>query len=132
VLANDSNLSIHNPVLVYSFLAMYGVLTIVVLAYVHAKFRFATRTLTMLRTEWDSADTRHAGFVGRAQEQISKLSVPAPAGPSASAKPAIGFEVRNQVVAMGKKGFSSVEIARVCNLPEGEVEVLLGMARLQR
>src|SRR5688572_29711343 len=106
-----------NPVLVYSFLALYGVLTIVVLAYVQAKFRLATKTLLSLKTEWDSADTRHAGFVGLAQEKMSRLALPA-AAPAASAKPAIGFEVRNQVVSMGRKGFSSLDIAKICNLPE--------------
>jgi len=132
--ANDLNLSIHNPILIYSFLALYGVLTVVVLSYVHAKFRFATKTLHMLQTQWASADSRHAGFVGKAQEQISKLSVapvsvPVPApGPKAS----IGLDMRNQVVSMAKKGFATPEIARVCNLAEGEVEVLLGMARLLR
>jgi hypothetical protein len=122
-----------SPVLVYTLLALYGMLTIAVLAYVHRKFHYATRTLEMLKTEWDSADTLHAGFVGRAQEQISKLATPpAVIPPAVMPKSSIGFEMRHQVVAMGKKGFSPVEIAKVCNLNEGEVEVLLGMARLQR
>ena len=127
--ANDLNLSIHNPILIYSFLALYGLLTVVLLVYVQAKFRSATKVLQILQTEWDSADSRHAGFVGRAQEQIAKLAVPA-AVPVKSAS--VNFDTRNQVVAMGKKGFTAIEIAKTCSLQEGDVDVLLGMARLQK
>jgi len=129
VLANDLNLSILSPILVYAALAAYGMLTLGVLAYVHSRFQFATKTLQSLKTEWDTAESRHAGIVGRAQEQISKLAVPAPV---LTPKPAVGLDMRHQVVAMGRKGFGTTDIAKVCNLPEGEVEVLLGMARLQR
>jgi hypothetical protein len=131
VQANDLSLSIHNPVLIYSFLALYGLLTVVLLVYVQTKFRYATKVLRVLQTEWDSAESRHAGFVGRAQEQISKLAVPAAvAAPVKSAS--INFDTRNQVVAMGKKGFTAMEIAKTCGLQEGDVEVLLGMSRLQK
>src|SRR5712692_10480746 len=78
VLANDLNLSIHNPILIYSFLALYGMLTVLILTYVHAKFRTATKTLKLLTTEWQGAESRHAGFVGAAHEQLSKLTVAAP------------------------------------------------------
>ena len=44
----------------------------------------------------------------------------------------LSFDLRNQVVAMGKKGFKPLEIARSCGLHEGEVDVLLSMARLQK
>jgi hypothetical protein len=129
--ANDLNLSIHNPILIYSFLALHGLLTVLVLTYVHAKFRTTARTLKLLSSEWQSAESRHVGFVGAAQEQLSKLTVPPPpAVPVRNA--AVNFDVRNQVVAMAKRGVAAPEIARSCGLHEGEVEVLLGMARLQR
>jgi hypothetical protein len=131
VLANDSSLLAYNPVVIYSLLALYGVVTIVVVAFVHTKFRFATKILNSLKTEWDSAETLHAGFVGAAQQQISKLAAPAPQA-AFIPKPAVNLDMRNQVVSMGKKGFPTLEIAKACNLPEGEVEVLLGMARLLR
>src|SRR3954471_8190698 len=97
VLVNDSSLSVHNPVLIYTFLAVYGLLTILVLTYVYAKFRFTAKTLSVLTAEWKAAEAVHAGFVGTAQEQISKLAVPvAPA-----VKPAtVGGDMRKQVVAM--------------------------------
>lgn len=132
--ANDLSLSMHNPILIYSFLGLYGVVTIVVLTYVHAKFRIANRTLKMLQKEWDTAESRHADFVGVAQQQISKLAV---APPVTIPQPvvrqaAVGFDTRNQVVAMAKRGIGVTEIGRACGLNEGEVEVLLGMARLGR
>jgi hypothetical protein len=135
VLANDFNLSIRNPILVYSFLAMYGLLTLLILTYVHARFRVAAKTLKMLQTEWSSAESKHARIVGVAQEQLSKLAVPAPAPAMPSAPPAmrtaaINFDTRNQVVTMAKRGIGITDIARNSGLHEGEVEVLLGMARL--
>ena len=132
MLANDLNLSIHNPILIYSFLALYGLLTVFILTYVHAKFRTATKTLKLLETEWQSADSRHAGFVGAAHEQLSKLTA-APAVPALPARhTAVSFDLRNQVVAMAKRGIAAPEIGRSCGLNEGEVEVVLGMVRIQR
>ena len=129
---NDLNLSLHNPILVYSFLALYGLLTALMLTYMHAKFRTATKALELLETQWQTAESRHAGFVGAAQEQLSRLAAvpPAPVLPIRHAT--VNFDLRNQVVAMAKKGIAGPEIARACGLNEGEVEVVLGMVRLQR
>jgi hypothetical protein len=133
MLANDLNLSIRNPILVYSFLATYGLLTILILTYVHGRFRVAAKTLKMLQSEWTSAESKHANIVGVAQEQLSKLSMPAAvmaAGAPAMRTAAISFDTRSQVVTMAKRGIGIIDIARNCGLHEGEVEVLLGMARL--
>ena len=132
--ANDLSLSIRNPILIYTFLALYGLLTVLILTYVHAKFRVASKTLKLLQTEWTSAESKHADFVGIAQEHLSKLSVPAPA-PAVTlqaSKAAVGFDIRNQVVTMAKRGIGIADIARNSGLHEGEVEVVLGMARLQQ
>lgn len=133
MLTNVLNLSTHNPILIYSFLAVYGLITVVILTYVHARFRIAAKTLKLLTTEWDTAESRHADFVGVAQQQISKLAVaPSPAAAPIVRHAAVGFDTRNQVVAMAKRGIGMSDIARSCGLHEGEVEILLGMARLQR
>lgn len=129
--ANDLNLSIHSPILIYSFLAAYGLMTVTLLVYVQSKFRYAAKVLQALQSEWSTADMRHVGFVGKAQEQIAKLSTPAPA-PNPVNTSSMNLDIRNQVVAMGKKGFTTTEIARTCGLQEGDVDVLLGMARLQK
>src|SRR5215467_6027805 len=126
MLANDLNLSIHNPIVIYSFLALYGLLTVLTLVYVHAKFRTATKTLKLLEEQWLTADSRHAGFVGAAQEQLSRLAVTPPVQALSLRPPAVNFDLRNHAVAMAKKGIAPPEIARLCRLSEGEVEVVLG------
>src|SRR4051812_48565695 len=134
MLANDLSLSIRNPIVIYSFLALYGLLTVFILTYVHAKFRLANKTLKTLQTEWVSAESTHANFVGIAQQHLAKLSVPAPPviAVAASRSASVGFDLRNQVVTMAKRGIAIADIARNSGLNEGEVEVLLGMARLIR
>jgi hypothetical protein len=134
--ANDLSLLIRNPILIYSFLAVNALLTVLIMTYVHAKFRVASKTLKSLQTEWTNAESSHVNFVGAAQEQLSKLAVPPPPPAPTPAMPAargvsVGFDVRNQVVAMAKRGIGIADIARNCGLHEGEVEVLLGMARLR-
>ncbi len=136
MLANVSNLSTHSPSLLYTLLALYGGLTLVILTFVYAKFRTASRALRLLKIDWQNADSRHANLVEQAHEhmnqfsQLSKTAAPA-ASPAPVQTGAISFDLRNQVVVMAKKGFTSGGIARTCGLNEGEVEVLLGMARLQ-
>jgi hypothetical protein len=135
VLANDLSLSIRNPMLIYSFLALYGLLTVLILTYVHSRFRVAAKMLKALQAEWSSAESTHATLVGTAQEQLAKLTVPAPPLtmniPATWTRP-FGFHVRNQVVAMAKRGIGIADIARNSGLNEGEVDVLLSMARLSK
>jgi len=130
--ANDLSLSIHSPVLIYSFLAAYGLLTILMLIYVRAKFRSAAKTLNLLQAEWQSARSTHESFVGAAHEQLSKLIAPKPASNFPQRNTAVNFDVRNEVIAMAKRGIAPPEIARSCGVTEGEVEIVLGIIRLQR
>jgi hypothetical protein len=129
VLANNLSLSIHNPILIYSFFAVYGLLMLSLLLYVHSKFRSASKTLTELRTEWQSAASQHSSFVGLAQERLAALSRPTPLIARTSG---LGADIRNHIVAMAKRGTAVHDIARTCGLYEGEIDVILGMARLQR
>ncbi len=131
---NDLNLSIRNPILIYSFLALYGLLTVLVLTYVHAKFRFASKALKTLQKEWTKAESNHTNFVGMAQQHLEKLSAPPPPAMAVAAtrNASVGFDLRNQVVTMAKRGITIADIGRNVGLNEGEVEVLLGMARLTR
>jgi len=121
--------------LIYSFLALYGLLTVLILTYVHSRFRVAAKTLKALQAEWTSAESAHASLVGTVHEQLSKLTVPAPPPtmprPVTSTRP-VGFNVRNQVAAMAKRGIGIADIARNSGLHEGEVDVLLSMARLSK
>jgi hypothetical protein len=127
VLANDLN-PLLNPLVIYAALAVHGLILILVVAYVHSRFRNSGRLLQALKVEWAAAESKHTGFVGKAQEQIAKLAIP-----SQSARPApLTLDTRRQVLAMGKRGVNVSEIARSCGMPEGDVDVLLGMSRLQR
>jgi len=101
------------------------------LTYVHAKFRTASKALKLLETQWQTAESLHAGFVGTAQEQLSRLAATPVVQTLPIRRTAVNSELRNQVVAMAKKGITGPEIARSCGLNEGDVEVVLGMVRLQ-
>jgi hypothetical protein len=132
VLANDLSPLIHNPIVVYSFLGLYGLLLLLLIAYVHTRFRRAAKALKLLQTEWSSAESKYSNFVGMAQEQLSKLSAPA-AKAAPLARPAgLAPDVHNRVVSMANRGIALTDIAQSCSLQEGEVDVILGMARLER
>lgn len=131
MLANASSLLTHNPIVIYSVLAAYGIAIALVITYVHTKFRGAAKTLMLLQTEWHSAESKHSTFVGMAEDKLSKLSKPAP--PVAQVpRSGLGLDMRNQIVTMAKRGIRVNDIARTCGLQEGEVDVILGMARLQQ
>jgi hypothetical protein len=133
VQASDLSLSIRNPLLVYGLLALYGLLTVALMSYVHSKFRASAKALSKLQTDWQSAQSNHATFIGVAQEKLSKLSAPpTPAIASVPKSGGIGLEMRHQIVSMAKRGMRTLDIARACGLTEGEAEVILSMARLER
>lgn len=133
--ANASVLSTVNPVIVYSALAFYGVFISAVLLYVYRKFSGASRLLDSLKKDWDSAESSHKSLLTQAKEHVSRLSTakPEPAmAVSGGGRGSVTFDTRNQIIAMGRKGFTAGDIARACAMPEADVDVLLGMARLQR
>lgn len=134
-MANASSLFTLNPIIVHLELGLYGLLFVGIFIYVHMKFRKADRLLKGLKNEWEGAESKHAGLLQVAQHRISRLgersevAMPA-AAPSVSQ--AVLPDTRNQITAMGRRGIPVSEIARSCGLPEGEVDVLLSMARMQR
>ncbi len=132
--ANASSLLTLNPIIVYATLALYGLLFAVMFLYVHNRFKMSTRVLSLLKNDWADADSKHSELVGTAQDRIARLSVEMPARTQAPvlALAAVTSDTRTQVVAMGKRGLGLAEIARNTGLPEGEVDVLLGLARMQR
>jgi hypothetical protein len=136
VLANASSLLTLNPIIVNLELGLYGLLFVGIFIYVHAKFRRADRVLKALQKEWNGAESQHAGLIQIAQKRIARLNAePGDAKPS-SAAPSVSqpvtLDTRNQITAMGRRGIPVPDIARSCGLPEGEVDVLLSMARMQR
>ena len=131
--ANVSALSAVNPIVVYSVLGFYGIVIFAVLLYVYNKFSGAARLLDSLKKDWESAETTHKDMLTQAREHVSKLT-PAPTAFNAAAGSArsVNFDTRHQVIAMGRKGFQTADIARACAIPEADVDVLLGLARIQR
>jgi DNA-directed RNA polymerase specialized sigma24 family protein len=123
-----------NPIIVYATLGLYGLLFAFMFLYLHNKFKASARILKLLQTDWAAAESTHADLVGTAQEKIARLSVELPQRVQAQvpAVKSVTSDTRTQVVAMGKRGLGISEIARNTGLPEGEVDVLLGLARMQR
>jgi hypothetical protein len=134
--ANISALSTVNPVIVYSALGFYGIVIFAVLLYVYQKFSGASRLLDSLRKDWESAESTHKNLLTEAKAHVSKLTPSAATtmtlAAATSGNRSVTFDTRNQVVAMGRKGFKTSDIARACALPEADVDVLLGVARIQR
>ena len=132
--ANASSLLTLNPIIVYATLGLYGLLFAFMFLYLHDRFRTSSRVLSLLKTDWADAESKHSELVGTAQERIARLSVEIPARTQAPPQvmKSVTSDTRTQVVAMGKRGLGLAEIARNTGLPEGEVDVLLGLARMQR
>ena len=128
---NEFSHSMNNPLLIYTVLGVYGIVLLLLLAYVRSKFNKAARLLNDLKKDWASADSKHSGFLDHAHEQITRLAAPALATRAPVNHDPVNHELRNQVVTMGRKGITPADIARSCGLPEGEVDVLLGLARMQ-
>lgn len=132
--ANASSLLTLNPIIVYATLGLYGLLFAFMFVYLHNRFRTSSKVLALLKTDWADAESKHSEMVETAQERLARLSVEIPA--RAQAQPqvikSVNSDTRTQVVAMGKRGLGLAEIARNTGLPEGEVDVLLGLARMQR
>ena len=134
---NASSLLTLNPIIVNLELGLYGLLFVCIFVYVHMKFRKADRMLKALKNEWSGAESKHAGLIQFAQHRITRLGPQSDVvKPIPSAQPVsqqgVSPDTRNQIAAMGRRGFPASEIARSCGLPEGEVDVLLSMARMQR
>jgi len=138
VLENASSLLTLNPVIVYSTLALYGLIFAGMFLYLHGRFRAATRTLGFLKKDWASAQTEHSSLVEMARRRLATLQKAEPAPqpkvvlPPMPTRQSLNTDTRSQVLAMGKRGMGTAEIARATGLPEGEVDVLLGLARMQR
>ena len=131
---NASAVLMANPIVIYSTLALYGLIIVAVLLYVYRKFSGANLLLESLKKDWAFAEINHSKALDQAKEHVTKLATPSNATPAVvSAGPrSVTFDARNQVIAMGRKGFTVADIARACSMPEADVDVLLGFARIQR
>jgi len=100
------------------------------------KFRKAGHAMQKLAKDWAIAASTHEKLLETARHRIMSLTlapaVPTPSAAVPSALTGVTGDTRSQVTAMGRRGIPVSEIARSCGLPEGEIDVLLGMARMQR
>ena len=78
MLVNGSAHLMLNPILIYSALALYGLLIVVVLAYVHERFSSANKLLQALQNDWASAESSHKNLLVHARDHVTKLTAPAP------------------------------------------------------
>jgi hypothetical protein len=120
-----------NPIVIYSTLGLYGLIIAGVLLYVYRKFSGAHLLLQSLKKDWESADLNHSSLLLQARDHVNKLA-PAMASPATAGTRSITFDTRNQVISMGRKGFTACDISRACSMPEADVDVLLGLSRIQR
>ena len=118
---------------IYLTLGLCGLLVMLLALHAQRKFSRASRalgTLNTLNKEWEEAQTKFFEAEAQAQDHVGALSLAqhsaTPEAPSAE----IGFDLKNQVTSMAKRGAATAAIARSANLTEAEVDVVLGMARL--
>ena len=62
-----------NPFLVYVLLALYGLLTLILVSYVRSKFQAAAKALNKLHNDWQGAQSNHANFIDVAQGEAFEV-----------------------------------------------------------
>src|SRR5262245_48468425 len=113
VMSMNASAVLANPIIIYSALGFYGLIIVAVLLYVYRKFSGANLLLESLRKDWESAESNHNKLLKQAKDHVSKLA-PAPVSSQAVspvAPRAVTFDTRNQVIAMGRKGFTATDIS---------------------
>jgi hypothetical protein len=131
---NASVLSTINPIVVYSVLGFYGIFMAAAVLFVYQKFRSANRLLVALHKDWENAQSAHLELLNEAKAKFSSLApiTVHPATPASESRPrTVSFDTRNQIRSMGRKGLSAADIARACSMTEAEINVLLGLSRIQ-
>jgi len=122
-------------VLVMYALAIQAVLFALLLFFLCLRLRKTNRLLASFQQNWSLAESTHKTFIDEAREKLIKVSSAGTPVPQLASTPRISSlssEIRAQVLALGKKGFSAAEIAHTCSAPENDISVLLGFARLQK
>ena len=116
---------------IYLALGLCGLSIIFLALHVQRRFVRASGALTNLNREWEDAQARFFKIAEAAQSQIGSLETEPQLVSRQNPSGEISFGVRNQVIAMGKSGSTAGEIARSAGLDEAEVNVLLGMSRVE-
>lgn len=113
---------------VYIVLGVCVLLTGASLLLVSAEFRRTSRMLAALKQEWSTAETQFGSLAEEARQRLGTLKT---VNPVTQPSPALSVDVRSRVQAMARRGVPVAEISRSSGLNEAEVEVLIGLSRLQ-
>ena len=116
-------------------LAAQAVLFALLLSFLYFRLGSTNRLLVTFQKNWSSAEANHKTLVDEAREKLTEFSSAAPQAKQFAITPkrgSLSSEIRTQVLALAKKGFAAADIARTCGLPENDIGVLLGLARLQK
>ena len=103
--------------------------------FLYFRLRSTHRLIRTFRHDFSSAESNHRTLVDEARGRLAELSpaiAPAKQFAITPKRGALSSEIRNQIAALGKKGFTIADIARTCSIPESDIGVLLGFARLQK
>jgi hypothetical protein len=116
-------------------LAAQAVFFALLLSFLYFRLGSTNRLLLTFQKNWDSAEADHKTLVDEAREKLTEFSTSAPQPKPFAITPkrgSLSSEIRSQVLALGKKGFTTADIARSSGLPESDIGVLLGLARIQK
>jgi len=116
-------------------LAAQAVLFALLLSFLYFRLGSTNRLLLTFQKNWSSAEANHKTLVDEAREKLTEFSSAAPQAKQFAITPkrgSLSSEIRTQVLSLARKGFAAADIARTCGLPESDIGVLLGFARLQK
>ncbi len=124
-------LSMPDAIGIYLALALCGLAIIFLTIHVQYRFACARGALTTLNREWENAEAQFTNLAEIAQQKIGRLeNVP---GGAISQEPGASIDsgIRNQVTAMSRSGAAARDIARTAGLNEADIDVILGMSRVE-
>jgi biopolymer transport protein ExbB/TolQ len=113
--------------------ALNTVLILLLAILVLLRLRRNTRLLRAFQQDRNFAETSRESLMEQARERVGQL-LPAALGRGVIAlnRTFLRSDLREHIVSLSRKGFAAADIARACSIPESDVNVLLGFARLQK
>jgi hypothetical protein len=115
---SDLSLSVRNPILVYSLLTLYGLLSIFLIVYVHRKFRTAAKTLKVLENPMAKRRIQNTQTSSATRRKSSRSSRRPLQDSSRGCREKRRRRTRHAQsdVSMAKRGMRAGDIARACGL----------------
>ena len=123
-------LSMPDAVGIYLALGLCGLSIVFLALHVQRKFVRASGVLTRLNREWQDAQAQFLNLAEVAQRQMANQPVHDKAPPREPGGE-ISAGLRKQITTMSRNGAAAEDIARTAGLSEAEINVLLGMSRVE-